>query len=201
MTGGLISSVGGDGSVPAGAFLGKSIPEAAELFLQIVKGKRTSRDIAEALKRGGMESKAQNFAQNVHSALDRARKTGNSELVKLDRSYWGLRQWYPAGIGVGATNGKRSQKKKGARKARTAKSPALVTQSVGAPQKAHERALEYLRSKPDSERSLAEIAAHLGMGLQGARLTLGKLKKAGKVKMTAPNMYAIGRPLLVAASM
>jgi hypothetical protein len=53
-------SVPGNGEVPAGAFLGKSIPEAAKLYLQIVKRKATSRDIAEALRRGGMESTSGN---------------------------------------------------------------------------------------------------------------------------------------------
>ena len=66
--------------------------------------------------------------------------------------------------------------------------------------KANERALEYLRSKPGAEYGLAEIGAHLGMGERGARLILGKLVKAGKVKMSAPGVYAIGRPQLVAAS-
>src|SRR5271166_4055386 len=44
------------GDVPNGAFLGKSIPDAAKLYLEIVKKKQTSREIAEALQKGGIES-------------------------------------------------------------------------------------------------------------------------------------------------
>ncbi len=199
IAGGLMPSAGGDVPIPAGAFLGKSIPEAAELFLQIVKGKRTSKDISEALKRGGVESKAQNFSQNVHSALDRARKTGNSELVKLDRSFWGLRSWYPAGIGVGASGGKRNPKRKSGRKAKTEKSPALATQSSGPPKKANERAMDFLRSGKKSEYTLTDIGGQLGMGTQGARLILGKLVKAGRVEKTPHETYRIPIPKLVAA--
>lgn len=199
VTGGLIPSAGGDVSVPAGAFLGKSIPEAAELYLAIVKGKRTSKDIAEAINRGGIETKSKNFTQNVHAGLDRARKTPNSGLVKLDRSHWGLKSWYPAGIGVGTSGGKRNQKRKGTRKTRADKSPALVTQSAGPPKKANERALEFLRSGKKSEYGLADVGGHLGMGTQGARLILGKLVKAGKVEKTAHATYRIPIPKLVAA--
>src|ERR1700747_306325 len=56
--GGIVPSLGtsfSGGEVPAGAFLGKSIPEAAKLYLEIVKKKQTTREIAEALQKGGME--------------------------------------------------------------------------------------------------------------------------------------------------
>jgi hypothetical protein len=192
---GLLSS-GSDTSVPAGAFFGKSIPEATELYLAIVKGKRTSKDITDALKKGGVESKAKNFLQNVHSALDRARKTGNSNLVKLDRSTWGLKQWYPAGIGVGTSGGKRNQKKKGTRKAKASGSPANETPT----KKANERVLDFLRSGKKAEYGLMDVGGHLGMGMQGARLILGKLVKAGKVEKTANQAYRIAQPKLVAAS-
>jgi hypothetical protein len=195
---GLLSS-GSDMSVPAGAFFGKSIPEATELYLAIVKGKRTSKDITEALKKGGVESKTKNFLQNVHSALDRARKTGNSNLVKLDRSTWGLKQWYPAGIGVGASGGKRNQKKKGTRKTKASGSPALAA-TEGQTKKANERALDFLRSGKKTEYGLMDVGGHLGMGMQGARLILGKLVKAGKVEKTASQAYRIAQPKLVAAS-
>lgn len=195
-------STGGDTSVPAGAFLGKSIPEAAELYLAIVKGKRTSKDIAEAMKKGGIESKSKNFTQNVHAGLDRARKTPNSGIVKLDRSHWGLKSWYPAGIGVGTSSGKRNQKKKGARRTNSDKSPTPTSGKAElAPEKGktNDRIVALLRTTPEREYSLAEIAGHIGRGIKGTRLLLGKLVKSGRAKMSAPGMYAIGRPQLVAA--
>jgi hypothetical protein len=86
-----------NGEIPAGVFLGKSIPEAASLYLQIMKRKATSREIADALKKGGMESTSSNFQGIVHAVLDRYRKAGG-EIVKLDRSTWGLASWYPSGV-------------------------------------------------------------------------------------------------------
>lgn len=179
----LVPSVSG-GEVPAGAFLGKSIPDAAKLYLAIVKKKQTSREIADALKRGGMESTSKNFYGNVHSILDRARKA-NMGIVKLDRSYWGLAEWYPAGLRSTVIPDKRSTRKKG-RKSKADKAqpvPALALQ----PGKANERALEVLRGSP--ELSLADIAQHIGVGVKGTRLILGKMLKSGKVRMTAPGVY------------
>ncbi len=191
------------GEVPAGAFLGKSIPDATKLYLEIVKKKQTSAEIAEALKKGGMETKSKNFPQMVHSVLDRARKAENPQIVKLDRSHWGLATWYPASLrsagkyqGRGAGR-KKTRKGKLAGKA-AAKSTALapiwmppapnVSQAKG---KAHERAVEYLQTQPNAEHSLESVGHHLGMGIKGARLILGKLVKAGKVRMSAPGMYTV----------
>ncbi len=191
------------GEVPAGAFLGKSIPDAAKLYLEIVKKKQTSKEIADALQKGGMETNSKNFQQMVHSVLDRARKNENSGIVKLDRSHWGLTTWYPASLrsagkyqGRGAGR-KKSRKGKLAGEA-AAKSTALapiwkppapsVSQAKG---KAHERAVDYLQTQPNAEHSLESVGHHLGMGIKGARLILGKLVKAGKVRMSAPGMYTV----------
>jgi len=191
--------------VPAGAFLGKSIPDAARLYLEIVKKKQTSKEIAEALSKGGMESNARNFPQMVHSVLDRARKANNSGIVKLDRSHWGLTEWYPASLRASAGTVKRIPKKKGARKAKGNKKtaqhslPAKASKAGEQQGKASERALQFLNSKRNLEHSLEEIAKHLGMGTKGARLTLGKLVKAGKIRLSAPGMYT-AEPLRLAAA-
>jgi hypothetical protein len=180
----LVPSVSG-GEVPAGAFLGKSIPDAAKLYLAIVKKKQTSREIADALKRGGMESTSKNFYGNVHSILDRARKA-NMGIVKLDRSYWGLAEWYPAGLRSTVIPDKRSTRKKG-RKSKADKAQPVAQALALQPGKANERALEVLRGHP--ELSLAEIAEQIGVGVKGTRLILGKMLKSGKVRMSAPGMY------------
>lgn len=120
--GGLYSPMGGSGEIPAGAFLGKSIPDAAKLYLEIVKKKQTSKEIAEALIKGGMESSSRNFQQIVHSILDRTRKA-NGGIVKLDRSYWGLVTWYPAGLlrASGSASEKRPALRKKMKKAKAVK--------------------------------------------------------------------------------
>lgn len=198
------SMTGGD--VPAGAFLGKSIPEAAKLYLEIVKKKQTSKEITEALLKGGMESTSKNFPQIVHSVLDRARKA-NTGIVKLDRSYWGLAEWYPASLLSSIAQEKRVPRKK-ARKAKAklntpagqATAPSQPALPPAAPQKAGDRVLELLLRNPEGEYSAHGIGARLEMNETGVRLILGKLVKAGKIRMTAPGMYTAGALQLSAAS-
>jgi|HubBroStandDraft_3_1064219.scaffolds.fasta_scaffold58628_2 hypothetical protein len=195
-----------NGDIPNGAFLGKSIPEAAKLYLEILKKKQTSREIADALLKGGMESTSKNFYGIVHAVLDRARKSPNSALVKLG-THWGLALWYPKGIISGASASIPKKGKKKGRKAKqsgnatTAETTTIETtkESMSQPGSVTDRAIGLLKTKPEREYSLKEIAEHLGMGESGARLNLGRLVKAGRLRVTAPGMYAIGRPQLAAA--
>lgn len=184
----------GVGEVPAGAFHGKSIPEAAKLYLEIVKRKQTSKEIGEALRKGGMESTSKNFQQMVHSVLDRARKA-NTGIVKLDRSHWGLAGWYPASLRVGAGQEKRARKNKtrrGKGRNKSAETSDSGQPLALKPGKTQDRVLEFLGRTPASEYSAGDIASNLGIGQRGARLMLGRLRKAGKVSMSAPGMYRIG---------
>ena len=183
--------------LPEGAFYGKSVPACIELYLSSAPmKKKTNKEISTALRAGGVESNASNFDNTVTGALFKLRNDGK---ILRFKDGWGLSAWYPAHIRavIPAGSVKRS-KKKGKRNGRT-KSDKNAIESAPAKGNANERALEYLRSKPGAEYGLADIGAHLGMGIRGARLILGKLVKAGKVKMSAPGMYAIGRPQLVAA--
>lgn len=186
------------GEVPAGAFFGKSIPEAAKLYLEIVKKKQTSREIAEALLKGGTESTSSNFVGIVHAVLGRARKSPDSAFVRIGNQ-WGLTSWYPKGIlsAAAAGQGKASKKKRNKAKGVVPRAKDEKTSATAAPVqmlptgKANERALSFIRSKPDAEHSLADIAKHLGMGERGARLILGKLVKNGAIRMSAPGTYTI----------
>jgi hypothetical protein len=187
-----------NGEIPNGAFLGKSIPEAAKLYLEILKKKQTSREIADALLKGGMESTSKNFYGIVHAVLDRARKSPNSALVKLG-THWGLAGWYPKGIISNATT---PPSKKGKKRVRKVANDTDAVSNISAPVKgkANERAIEFLRSGKKAEYGLTDIGEHLGIGLQVARLILGKLVKAGKVEKTAHDTYRLPQPKLVAAS-
>ncbi|HEX4784725.1 MAG TPA: hypothetical protein VH350_10305 [Candidatus Sulfotelmatobacter sp.] len=192
----MVPSISG-GEVPNGAFLGMSIPDATKLYLEIIKKKQTSREIADALQKGGMETNSKNFPQMVHSVLDRASKA-NSGIVKLDRSHWGLATWYPASLrSAGKYQGRvagRKKPRKGKVAAKAGKPPLLLAGPSAAPAakaKANERAVEYLQTQPHAEHSLEAVGQHLGMGIKGARLILGKLVKAGTVRMSAPGMYTV----------
>jgi hypothetical protein len=120
------ASVLAPGDVPAGAFHGKSIPDAAILYLRLVKQKQKTADIADALKKGGVESKAKpgKFNGLVHSLLDRASQREAGELVKVQGAYWALREWFSAAVRASMTSGSAAANKK---KKRNKKRPAQAT--------------------------------------------------------------------------
>ncbi len=169
------------GEVPAGAFLGKSIPEAAKLYLAIVKRKQTSKDIAEALMKGGIESRSKSFNTQVHSILDRASKAG-SGIVKLDRSFWGLVEWYPAGVRAGLSQEKRGGRSNGKR--RKPKTPA-PTGALGA----QERITSFLGGK--GYMTPKDIAERTGLKIQTTHLLLGKLVNSNQVDKSPDRHYKL----------
>jgi hypothetical protein len=55
--------------LPTGAFLGKSIGAAIKLYLGAIRRKQTTKEIAVALKEGGVESTSDNFESVVLASL------------------------------------------------------------------------------------------------------------------------------------
>lgn len=198
LTAGRSDTLGVPTDLPEGAFIGKSVPASIELYLSAAKKKKTNKEIAAALRDGGVESNASNFDNVVTGSLFKLKKDGK---VLRFKDGWGLSEWYPAHIRAisPAASAKRTRKK-GKRNGRknTANLPVASGQSVPARGKMGDRIIELLRTKPEREYAPAEIAGHIGVGVQVARLILGTLRKGGKVKMSAPGMYAITRPQLVA---
>jgi hypothetical protein len=169
------------GEIPAGAFLGKSIPDAAKLYLQIMKRKASTREIADGLRKGGMESTSSNFYGIVHAILDRSRKAGG-EIVKLDKATWGLAEWYPAGVRTTATSQKRpTGKKRGRPKGkavRTVQTPTEPQSNAGSPKPGLEQRIGVLLLADKAKTfTIAEIAAALGVKSQGLALALGRMAK------------------------
>ncbi len=80
----------GFADLPRGAFLGKSATEAIKLYLSTVRRKQTNKEIAQALRDGGLES-AGDFGNYITSALFRLKKEGT--LLRFDDG-WGLSEWY-----------------------------------------------------------------------------------------------------------
>jgi len=191
-------SLGVPSDLPEGAFLGKSVAACIELYLAAVKKKKTNKEIAEALRNGGVESKADDFGTIVTGSLFNLKKAGK---VLRFKDGWGLAEWYPAHIRGAAPTAKRAQKKSKRRERKnTTKSPAVASEQSKLTQvKTSDRILGLLRTKPEREYSSSEIAQHVGIGIPIAGMVLGQLRKSGKVKMSAPGMYAIGKPQLVAA--
>ena len=121
------------GEIPAGAFFKKSIIEAAKLYLSLVKRKKTTHEIAVALREGGMETHSKNFERMVGILLKRASKSASGGIVKL-KDGWGLSDWYPAGFRI--TPGKQGIKKKASnRRIRAKKTRAKNSPQSGSGQK------------------------------------------------------------------
>lgn len=74
------------------AFFGMSVPDAAKKYLGIVRKTKSTKEIAEALLKGGMPSRSQNFSNTVYMGLLREEKAGGVTKVGTK---WGLASWYP----------------------------------------------------------------------------------------------------------
>ncbi|HVS89995.1 MAG TPA: hypothetical protein VHF01_17465 [Candidatus Acidoferrum sp.] len=183
------------GEVPAGAFNGLSIPAAAKLYLSIVKKKQTTKEIADALRQGGMETAGKNFEVIVGSALYRISdpKNSNREVVRV-KGAWGLAQWWPAG--VRASQGKpNSRKAKKARKQKSASAAATTATPHAAGKDGHlrfprekpqERIAQFLRNNPAKIYTPQEVSQELGIDTRTVAPTLGRLvsgKLAEKVEL------------------
>jgi len=177
------SELGGgpsNGEVPAGAFLSKSIPDAARLYLQIVKRKSSTRDIADALRKGGMESTSDNFPGIVHAVINRYWKAGG-DIIKLDKSTWGLAAWYPSGVRAIAQE-KRTVKKRGRGKAKS-KHPKEPKPPSDPPKLGLEKQIEtILIGQKNTAFSPRAIADQLGIKLAPVALTLGRMVTKGKAE-------------------
>jgi hypothetical protein len=81
--------------LPQGAFLNKSLPAAVKLYLSSVVKKQSIREIATALREGGVESTSDNFEGVITGCLHRMK--ANGELLKF-KDGWALAERYPAHI-------------------------------------------------------------------------------------------------------
>jgi len=187
------------GDIPDGAFLNKGIPEATKFYLEIVKKKQTSSEIAAALRKGGMESTSSDFVGVVNAGLNRARKIASSPLLKLG-SHWGLKSWYPKGIisGIGATATK--AKKKQRKPAKKAESKPKETATVRRPEPekpgvvltmsgAKDKILEMFTMNPHLEFTAKGLAQEFGQEVGSVCLILGNLGRARKIEKMANGVY------------
>ncbi len=99
--------------LPKGAFHNKSVPVCVELYLSAGKVRRTNKEIAAALDKGGVVSYAKNFDAVINSALFDLKKAG--KVLRFDDG-WGMAEWYPAHIRASASNGAPKAPKKKTKK-------------------------------------------------------------------------------------
>jgi hypothetical protein len=88
-----------DQEIPSDAFFGMTITDATKKYLGMVKKKQSTKQIMDALERGGMPHKAKKFYLTVYTTLRRADKAKRHEIVKVGND-WGLPEWYGATRGA-----------------------------------------------------------------------------------------------------
>jgi hypothetical protein len=197
----IATSQGGDMGqpidLPDGAFFGKSVPACVKLYLSAARKKKTAREIATALRDGGVESTSGNFENIVTTALVRLRKAG--EVLKF-KDGWGLAEWYPANMRTSGVAGKPSEKSK--RKNKKLKpqrsSPVATTPTkveakkvtqIRAPEdKPETRILAFFKAN-SREIAASEVATALGLKIQTTHLILAKLAHQKKIQKLAPGQF------------
>lgn len=114
----------GAADLPRGAFLGKTATEAIKLYLSAVRRKQTNKEIAQALRDGGLES-AGDFGNFITSALFRLKKEG--AVLRFDDG-WGLSEWYNEAFRakLGAPSSKKPVKRSKGKRKKAAKKEAAV---------------------------------------------------------------------------
>jgi hypothetical protein len=81
--------------IPADAFFGmRSIADAAKKYLGLVKRKQTTKQIVEALERGGFPHQSKSFYSTVYTALQREEEREGGEIARIG-SEWAMASWYP----------------------------------------------------------------------------------------------------------
>lgn len=166
--------------LPRGAFLGKSLPAAIKLYLSAVKRKQTIREIATALRDGGVESTSDNFENIVTGALNRMKIAGD---VLRFKDGWGLAEFYPEGLRNRITQDAKPK----ARRPTKAKAKRAPRGPKQAGPTIDSRIMDVLGSGPMTPHALT---GRLEAKSNVIGLALGRLSHKHKVEKLADGRYA-----------
>ena len=198
-----LRTLGEPGSLPRGAFLGKTSPEAIKLYLSTVRQKKTNKEIGQALQEHGMESTGKKFDTFINHSLFRLKKQG--VVLRFDDG-WGLAEWYPEPFrnrlsqDKSKLDRKRSKAKPKKQSAQRQRAKPIATPRIEAkpavPKNGHspigtqERIKNLLlASAPDAVMPDA-IAKQVGIpNVKVASMMLGKLVSKGLAEKTASGGY------------
>jgi hypothetical protein len=177
------------GEVPAGAFHGKSVPEAAKLYLSLVKQKKSTREIAEALVKGGMESNSKNFETTVAGGLYRVFNT-TGEIVRV-KGAWGLAEWWPAGVRASQekTKGRKAKKSRRQKSVKSATAAAGPHAESNGHKKPQEQIADFLRSNPTKIYTPQEVSQGVGIETRVVAPTLGRLAASKLIDKVESGKY------------
>ena len=185
---GMSSGVnGGPVDLPTGAFLNKSIPAAITLYLSAIKKKQTTREIAKALKKGGLESTAKDFEGPITGALNRLRA---AEKVLRFPDGWSLAEFYPDHIraSVSKAAGKPKTKKKAKPKKKVGKSRRTAKTASGPGLES--RIDSHLQAHASEKFLPADLGGALGADPRAVTMTLARLIKKEKATKDKDGRYS-----------
>ncbi len=200
-----LGASGGDGKtytiddIPAGAFHGKSISEAAWAYLDMMKTKQTTKEISDALRKGGIESTSSNFENLVYVVLYRVcKKSGKFARVS---GKWALSEWLHASLRNTGSQQSTKKKKKAAKKA---KKKSKKTKQATGKKKVNRKTSSGVRDKiafymeqhPNTEYSVDEVAKAVGITKSIAGLLLGKLVSMNHLRKTENRKYHYISPVV-----
>ena len=159
--------------LPKGALLGKSLPAAVKLWLTSARRKASVREIATALREGGVESTSPNFENVVSGALHRLK--ANNEVLRF-RDGWAAAEFYPTTLRTNSAKGTKGAKSARAKRKKLPKSDGNKSNLI----------LGLLPTNPTDALAPNDIVASLkGIGQPCSpdyvRLALRRLRERGKV--------------------
>jgi hypothetical protein len=174
--------------LPRGAFLGKSLPSAVKLYLSAVIKKQTIREIATALREGGVESTSDNFEGVISGCIHRMK--ANGEVLQFKEGF-ALAEFYPAHIRASLSHGgglPQKRTKKPAKKAKPAQKPLVL------PTESLEQRVEAFTSSHKGEWiTFRDVMGALpDISRQAAASTLGKLAKDRGWDKSEDGKYRVG---------
>jgi hypothetical protein len=182
--------------LPRGAFLGKSLPAAVKLYLSAMKKKQTIREIATALREGGVESTSDNFENVITGCLNRMKSNG--ELLRF-KDGWGLPEFYPESLRARLSQEGVPKRISAKKKDKKRKSPLVAKPAVsegtkpGSGESLDQRIEKISRLHPGERFTYQEIANALPDVLpKVVALTLGRMAKSHGWEKGKDGKYRLG---------
>lgn len=141
------------GPLRSDTFFRLSIPEAIKKYLAMAKRPQSPKDIAAALKQGGVLTQASHFYANVTTALKRLRASGD---VVNTKEGWGLAVWYP---NKAKQNDAPKPKKTKRRSRKAPKKPPVKAAKAGTEAKPGMTYQAFVSERSKAGKNLKEISA------------------------------------------
>jgi hypothetical protein len=183
--------------LPRGAFLNKSLPAAVKLYLSAVMKKQSIKEIATALRDGGVESTSENFEGVITGCLNRMKTNG--EILRFDDG-WALAEFYPARLRSSLSSAqegapKRVPAKKSASKKKGKNSP-HPAKKAGKPAPGEgldERVEAFTRSHQGDWITFKDVMSGLpDLSRQAAATSLGRIAKDKGWSRNEAGQYQVG---------